>query len=195
MQSEFKGSITAIRSIEDAIRATHKYTEGITTMKAHPVQGGAFPSKVFNKHYEVYPDAVVEWDMSITQAKTWLMDTAIVRVNFWYNYRDGRAAMRIGTHAPGDDRQFAPAQQERAIYEEIRKLAIAAPVLCDLLIPLVGNDDRRSILDIKASVSKHLRDDWYMPEEDGLDIAEDATDEPKRKTLLDRLMPSRKKIT
>jgi hypothetical protein len=94
MRSEFQGKITEIRDIEDAIRATHKYAEGLSSVgTSHPNQS-KFPSRVFTKHYEVYPDIVVDWDMPVSQMANWLWgDADPVNVTFRYDYRDNKATM------------------------------------------------------------------------------------------------------
>lgn len=94
---EFRGSILAIRSVEDCIRATKKYTEGIwTKRKAHPVQGDEFPSRVFYKYYEVYPDMEVGLDMAVSDFFAWLgPDTLCIDVNFHYDYRANKASVLV----------------------------------------------------------------------------------------------------
>ncbi len=97
MKSEFTGNIVSIRAVEDSIRATKKYTEGIETRKVvHPVQGGNFPSRVFCKYYEVYPNTEVSWDMPVNVAFDWLWkDVPCVDVLFKYDYRANRASMTV----------------------------------------------------------------------------------------------------
>ena len=94
---EFNGGIADVRAVEDAIRATRRYTEGIMTMRtAHPVQGEDFPSRTFIKHYEVYPDTEITWDMPVGQAIDWLCgDVLRVYVLFRYDYRMNKAAIGI----------------------------------------------------------------------------------------------------
>jgi len=92
-----ESNIGCIRAVEDTIRATTKYTEGIRTMRAkHPVQGGDFPSKVFSKYYEVYPEIELSWDMPAGIALDWLwQDTPCLDVVFWYDYRKNIATVTI----------------------------------------------------------------------------------------------------
>ena len=94
---EFSGNIIGIRSIEDCIRETKKYTEGIWTRKRdHPIQGEEFPSAVFCKYYEVYPDMEVGWDMSVTDFFDWLRQaTPCIDVMFHYDYPVNKASMVI----------------------------------------------------------------------------------------------------
>lgn len=94
---EFHGNIIAIRSVEDCIRATRKYTEGIQTIrKTHPVQGGDFPSQVFYKYYEVYPDMEVGLDMAVNDFFDWLWgETNCIGVMFHYDYRINKASVLV----------------------------------------------------------------------------------------------------
>ncbi len=102
MRTEFSGSILAVRAVEDSIRATHKYTEGLKNLLSrakHPaaIQGGDFPSAVVTKHYEVYPDTDLEEIMPLGQTiwKTldWLGgDILHIGVQFHYDYRGGSRA-------------------------------------------------------------------------------------------------------
>lgn len=92
MRTEFAGSILDVRAVEDTIRATHKYTEGLATRGAtHPLQGADFPSKVLTKHYEVYPGLDLEQERTFWEsaflASDWLWgDLPRVDVVFWYSY-------------------------------------------------------------------------------------------------------------
>ena len=94
---EYVGNIVTIREVEDCIRNTKKYTEGIRTMrKTHPVQGGDGPSKVFYKYYEVYPEMEVDWDMDAKDFFDWLWgDTPHIDLMFHYDYRDNKASLII----------------------------------------------------------------------------------------------------
>ena len=97
-QSAFSGTIIDVRAVEDCIRATKKYTEGVGTIRAHhPIQGeGEFPSKKFVKYYEVYPDVEVNWDMSASLALDWLWgETPCIDVLFNYDYRANKAEVVI----------------------------------------------------------------------------------------------------
>jgi len=100
---EIVSNIESIRRIEDCIRATRKYTEGIFTMKKqHPVQGNGFPSKVFCKYYEVYPEAEVPDDTRpakeiakhLKSVVNWLRTPAIA-LKFFYDYRIDKAKVEI----------------------------------------------------------------------------------------------------
>lgn len=95
--SEFAGNILKVRAVEDCIRATKKYTEGIGTMrKKHPVQGEEFPSKMFCKYYEVYPDVEVSWDMPAGVALDWLWrEIPCIDVLFKYDYRANQASVIV----------------------------------------------------------------------------------------------------
>ena len=95
--SEFEGTIINVRAVEDCIRATKKYTEGIGTMrKKHPIQGEDFPSKVFIKYYEVYPDVELSWDMPVGVALDWLWgETPCLDVLFSYDYRTNTASVVV----------------------------------------------------------------------------------------------------
>jgi hypothetical protein len=95
---EFGGSILAVRAIEDCIRASHKYSEGVNSklFSHHPEQGEQFVSRTLTKYYEVHPEididhAVSFWDAAYT-ATDWLWgDTPRVDVLFRYNYATNRA--------------------------------------------------------------------------------------------------------
>ena len=53
--SEFNGNILDVRAVEDSIRATRKYTEGVKTIfKKHPVQGMDFPSPVLKLYCVIH---------------------------------------------------------------------------------------------------------------------------------------------
>jgi len=97
MRSEFVGSILAVRAVEDAIRATKKYTKGAFQKPAqHPIQGEDFPSRVLTEYYEVYPDTEVGWDMPASEGWAWLWgDTPHIDVLFRYNYQRDRAIVVI----------------------------------------------------------------------------------------------------
>lgn len=97
MKTKFSGNIGTIRAIEDCIRATKKYTEGIGTMrKQHPIQGEEFPSKTFCKYYEVYPETEISWNMPANVAIDWLWaDTPRIDVVFYYDYRTNNAHVTV----------------------------------------------------------------------------------------------------
>ena len=94
---EFEGNIASIRALEDCIRATKRYTEGIGTMRLkHPTQGEEFFSKVFCKYYEVYPETDVSWDMPVGTALDWLWgETPCIDIIFKYDYRINKASIAI----------------------------------------------------------------------------------------------------
>ena len=94
---EFASDILNVRDIEDSIRNTKKYTEGLGTMrKHHPVQGEDEPSKVFCKFYEVYPTLDVGIDMSLGEGLEWAMgNMPIIRVTFRYDYRTNAASFTV----------------------------------------------------------------------------------------------------
>lgn len=95
--SEYTGNIGSVRAVEDCIRATKKYSEGIRTMrKAHPIQGEDYPSKVFCKFYEVSPYTEISWDMPAGVAIDWLWgDVLLIDVTFMYDYRANRATVTV----------------------------------------------------------------------------------------------------
>ena len=95
--NEFRGNILTIRSVEDCIRSTKKYTEGIQTIrKTHPVQGEDIPSRVFYKYYEVYPDMEVGLDMNVKDFADWVWgDTTCIDVMFHYDYRVNKASVLV----------------------------------------------------------------------------------------------------
>lgn len=97
MRHETASNIADIRAIEDSIRTTRRYTEGIGTMrKKHPIQGEEFPSKVFCKYYEVYPNTEICWDMPAGVALDWLWgETPKVDVLFKYDYRSNKASVLV----------------------------------------------------------------------------------------------------
>lgn len=95
--NKFSGTIIAVRAVEDSIRSTKKYTEGIGTMrKKHPIQGDDFPSKTFCKYYEVYPEVELDWNMPASIALDWLWgETPCIDVVFHYDYRVNKADITI----------------------------------------------------------------------------------------------------
>ena len=121
-QSEFKGTIIAVRAVEDSIRATKKYTEGIGTMRRkHPIQGEEFPSKMFCKYYEVYPEVELGWDMSAEVALDWLWgETPCIDVLFSYDYRTNKGIVIV------QDGVRAVRELEKAIPSFRRALAKVA---------------------------------------------------------------------
>jgi len=105
MKSDFAGTIMPVRAVEDCIRKTGRYTESFLRQfhPVQPVQGESFPSRVFCKHYEVYPslDTAVSWDMPVNKALEWVLsDVEVVNVTFWYDYRSNKA--RVTVHGDED---------------------------------------------------------------------------------------------
>lgn len=103
MSYEFYGSVTDIRAVEDCIRATKKYTEGLETRRQeHPTQGDDFPSRVFYKRYDVYPDLDIGLDTPIGEAFRWMLGKyKSIDVGFRYDYLGNRAkiVLRDGKEA------------------------------------------------------------------------------------------------
>ncbi len=104
MRSEFVGSILKVRAVEDTIRATKKYTEGVFTQftkhPVQPIQGEDFPSRVLTKRYEVYPDLDIgqqrpAWDVVMTTSDWLWGDTPHIDVSFKYNYQRDKAIVII----------------------------------------------------------------------------------------------------
>ena len=113
-EGKYTGSIAQVRAVEDCIRATRRYAEGMQMRPVThpvPVQGGEFPSVVFTKHYEVFPDYEIGWDMPVGTALNFLLNPLIPRIEvvFKYSYRDNtayvllspRAVARLGETIPG----------------------------------------------------------------------------------------------
>ena len=98
---EYPGDILLIRAIEDSIRATKNYTEGVKTLRQkHPIQGEDFQSRVFCKYYEVYPDVDLSRTMPFWEAvmttSDWLWgETRRIDVVFNYDYRNNKASITI----------------------------------------------------------------------------------------------------
>jgi hypothetical protein len=129
MKSEYEGNIESIRAVEDSIRATKKYTEGIGTIRIkHPIQGEDFPSRAFCKYYEVYPDTEISWDMPAGKALDWLWhDVTCIDVRFWYDYNTNKATIIV---------HDGP--------EAVKELARAIPMFSDTLaVVLSGNNGKR----------------------------------------------------
>jgi len=128
---EYVGKIPLIRAVEDSIRATKKYTEGIRTMRTHhPIQGEEFPSKVFCKYYEVYPAVNIRggafWDLPVGVALDWLWrDTPCIDVIFKYDYRENKASILI------EDGTVA-----------VKALANAIPKFSDTLAKVIENETK-----------------------------------------------------
>jgi len=105
--NRYESDIISIRAVEDAIRASRRYTEQLGTMlHKHPVQGEHVASRVLTKHYEVYPETDLDEMLSVSKAidrlGDWLWgDVPKVVVLFHYDYRSNRAyvIVRDGTEA------------------------------------------------------------------------------------------------
>lgn len=129
---EFTGTVIVVRAVEDSIRATRKYTEGLVNLiqRQYPIQGGNFPSKVFCKYYEVYPTVDLSWDMPVGVAVDWLWkDLPCVDVVFTYDYRSNKASVLV--------------KNGQAAVEELRK---TIPGFREALALTVSNEqDNRAI--------------------------------------------------
>ena len=127
--NEFIGNIARVRAVEDCIRATKKYTEGIKTMRLkHPVQGEEFASKVFCKYYEVYPTIELSWDMPAGIAIDWLWgDTPCIDVVFRYDYRINTASVSV-----------------RDGSEAVRELARTIPEFSDTLAMAIASGNGKA---------------------------------------------------
>ncbi len=100
-RNEFVGDVMNVRAVEDAIRATKKYTKGAFRKTVeHPLQGEEFPSRVLTEYYEVYPDLDLDrkmgtWDALMTFSDWIWGDTPHIDVLFKYNYQRNRAIVII----------------------------------------------------------------------------------------------------
>jgi len=107
MKSEFRGDILSVRTVEDCIRATRKYTKGAfarTQSRPVAVQGESFPSKLVTEYYEVYPDLELGWDMSASRAWAWVWgDVTHINVLFRYDYRADEARVEVSGGAKAVD--------------------------------------------------------------------------------------------
>lgn len=104
---EYYGNILTVRAVEDCIRVTKKYTEGIWTRReVHPIQGEDFPNRLLLKYYEVHPDMEISWDMPMdwdmpaSKLFDWLWreikrETPYLEVLFRYDYRVNQASVLI----------------------------------------------------------------------------------------------------
>jgi len=125
--TQFDSNIENIRKVEDCIRATKKYTEGIwSKLTKHPIQGAEIPSRTFHKYYEVYPDNEISWDMPAGEALDWLWgEYKRIDVRFRYDYRDNKASIIIINGAGA-----------------VEKLAKAIPGFGEALNCIGGNNGR-----------------------------------------------------
>lgn len=141
---EFWGNIVAIREIEDCIRVTKKYTEGVRMIRAdHPVQGEDFPSKKFCKVYDVFPEMEISADMGLGDAIDLLWgDTPCVPVVFNYDYRDDKASVSIDNKTG-----------------MLEMLLLGIPRLCELLEPeMTTNGYKAQVAQIIAQAQNRMRD-------------------------------------
>lgn len=89
-----KGTIQEIRIIEDAVRKTEQYTEGLFTEgHKHPIQGEE-STRAFKKQYELYIDAPLHKRTDIKGALKWY-DSRVAIFKFWYDYREQEASMEV----------------------------------------------------------------------------------------------------
>ena len=97
MSFEYIGEILHVRTVEDCIRATRKYTKSVFSKPVtHPIQGGVFPSRVLTEYYEVYPDLELSLEMAATDAWAWVWgDTIHIDIYFRYNYVVNKAWLTI----------------------------------------------------------------------------------------------------
>jgi len=97
VKNEYADNIYNVRAVEDAIRATKRYTVALSTSRRpEKIQGNGFPSKVFCIHYEVYPYADISWDMPVGVALEWLTQyNPSVEVRFRYEYPVNKATISI----------------------------------------------------------------------------------------------------
>lgn len=129
----FTGNIGTIREIEDCIRQTKKYTEGLQTAgRKHPIaiQGEDFSSRTFCKHYEVYPDLDISWDMLVDDFMDWLWkDVRCINVMFYYDYRGNKAYMYIkeGIEAVKELNDNIPGMRDRLVKLTTGKAENAQP--------------------------------------------------------------------
>lgn len=98
---EITSDIESIRAIEDAIRATGKYTKMIWSRNGHSdIQGDDFASKVVTENYEVYPELDITeqrplWE-ALLSTSDWLWgDIERIEVRFRYNYTRNRAIAQV----------------------------------------------------------------------------------------------------
>lgn len=135
MGSEYTSNIEMCRAVEDCIRASRKYTEGIGTMRLkHPQRtvltiGEGFASKVFSKYYEVYPDLEISWDMPAGTALDWLWgEYKCIDVKFYYDYRNNKARMTIRNGPDG-----------------VKELARSIPGFSDALAKILTNGGSQDV--------------------------------------------------
>lgn len=135
--SVFDGNIIGIRAVEDTIRATRNYTEGVLSeFRHHPVQGMEFPSRVLCKHYEVYPDTELSWHMPWGTMLDWLWgDVPMITVIFRYDYRANRASIMV-----------------RAGAEAVAKLAKAIPGFSDALSRALANRSSHGSIEVNQKL-------------------------------------------
>lgn len=93
--ANIKGTIQEVRELEDAVRATKQYTEGLfTERRTHPVQGKE-SARAFRKLYELYIDAPLHsMNDDISVAFDWF-DSRVAVFRFWYDYREQKASVEV----------------------------------------------------------------------------------------------------
>ena len=98
-----KSGVFNIRQLEDSIRATERYTEGLLTKeRKHPIQGEEFTSKAFRKMYEIYPTHNIPKALRTNEDEPikeffpnfykWITSPAI-QIYFYYDYRNDKAEL------------------------------------------------------------------------------------------------------
>jgi len=92
---KMQDTIQAVRLLEDAIRETKQYTEGLfTERRTHPVQGEEC-ARAFTKVYELYIDAPLHsMNDDISAAFDWF-DSRVAVFRFWYDYRGEKASIEV----------------------------------------------------------------------------------------------------
>ena len=91
----------------------------------HPIQGNGFPSKVFCKYYEVYPNTEISWNMPAGVAIDWLWgDVLCIDVLFKYDYRANKASVVMKNGS-----------------ESVKELAKTIPGFSDALAVVVAGRD------------------------------------------------------
>ena len=93
--AKIKGTIQEVRELEDSIRETRQYTEGLfTERRTHPVQGKG-STRAFRKLYELYIDAPLHsMNDDISAAFDWF-DSRVAIFRFWYDYREQKASVEV----------------------------------------------------------------------------------------------------
>ena len=90
----YEGDVVTIRDVEDAIRATRKYTKGKLTVpqRDQARQGDGFAAKAVTEYYEVYPSVDISLEMKASDAWAWVWgDVEHIDVIFTYSYTNNKA--------------------------------------------------------------------------------------------------------